>query len=348
MNLKIKKSVTISLLLYFTYFNSLSAQTVNDYHVSDVLNKLDDHLSFHGYAQGGYVYNDQETPDNAFKTDRIIGILSAKVTNKWNAYFMYSFAGTAHPLELWTEYHLLPGLNIKLGEFKVPYTLENPQSPTVVAFSCFSQAVNYMAGNSGDVKYGSNSGRDQGLQISGDIIPFNGMKLLTYKLAVMNGQGLSAERNSKKDLIGSLTFHPIQGLDLNVSGLTGSCVAAASEYDITGGTDYKRKRFSAGLEYKSEPFEIRSEYLSGKDGNNKNEGYYATAGLHITKQFDVLASYDYFNKNKALSDKQTDYKAGLEYWFYPRCRFQLQYTYQDKKAELKDANVVEALVQVRF
>ena len=29
--------------------------------------------------------------------------------------------------------------------------------------------------------------------------------------------------------------------------------------------------------------------------------------LHVLPKFDVIASYDYFNKNKTISDKQTNY-----------------------------------------
>ena len=35
--------------------------------------------------------------------------------------------------------------------------------------------------------------------------------------------------------------------------------------------------------------------------------------------------------NKAADFKQNNYIAGVQYWFYPRCRLQAQYTFCDKK-----------------
>ena len=43
--------------------------------------------------------------------------------------------------------------------------------------------------------------------------------------------------------------------------------------------------------------------------------------------------FDYFNPNKAADFKQNNYIAGLQYWFYPRCRVQAQYTFCDKKGD---------------
>ena len=54
-----------------------------------------------------------------------------------------------------------------------------------------------------------------------------------------------------------------------------------------------------------------------------------------------------FNKNKTISDKQTNYVAGVQYWFYPKCRLQAQYTYCNRhKGE--NSNLLQAQLQVRF
>lgn len=69
------------------------------------------------------------------------------------------------------------------------YTIENPMSPCFVELiNCYSQAVNYLAGiNGSDPLYGSASGRDMGLLIYGDLFD----SLMTYNLAIMNGQGIN-------------------------------------------------------------------------------------------------------------------------------------------------------------
>lgn len=76
------------------------------------------------------------------------------------------------------------------------YTIENPMSPCFVELiNCYSQAVNYLAGiNGSDPLYGSASGRDMGLLIYGDL--FN--SLMTYNLAIMNGQGINLKDKTIK------------------------------------------------------------------------------------------------------------------------------------------------------
>ncbi len=70
-------------------------------------------------------------------------------------------------LEAYTEYHFLPQLTARIGQFKTMYTIENPMLPCFVELiNCYSQAVNYLAGiNGSDPLYGSASGRDMGLLI---------------------------------------------------------------------------------------------------------------------------------------------------------------------------------------
>ena len=53
--------------------------------------------------------------------------------------------------------------------------------------------------------------------------------------------------------------------------------------------------------------------------------------------------------NKSADFKQNNYIAGVQYWFYPRCRLQAQYTFCNKKGDgQKDSNLIQAQVQVRF
>ena len=125
-----------------------------------------------GYAQVGYTYDDAgEKASNTFDLKRAIFMARGKITDKWSCYFMYSFANTGKILEAYTEYRFLPQLTARIGQFKTMYTIENPMSPCFVELiNCYSQAVNYLAGiNGSDPLYGSNSGRDMGILIYGDL-----------------------------------------------------------------------------------------------------------------------------------------------------------------------------------
>ena len=175
---------------------------------------------------------------------------------------------------------------------------------------------------------------------------------LQYKVAVMNGQGLNTkDNNSQKDVVGNLMVNPLKWLSVGGSFIRGTGHAIAdSEYTgIKVGENYAKRRWSAGGVVTTSTFNLRTEYLAGKDRNVKSEGFYATGSVRFARNFDFIASFDYFNPNKAADFKQNNYIAGVQYWFYPRCRLQAQYTFCNKKGDgQKDSNLIQAQVQVRF
>ena len=130
---------------------------------------------------------------------------------------------------------------------------------------------------------------------------------------------------------------------------TGHAIADSEYTGIKVGENYAKRRWSAGGVVTTSTFNLRTEYLAGKDRSVKSEGFYATGSVRFARNFDFIASFDYFNPNKAADFKQNNYIAGVQYWFYPRCRLQAQYTFCNKKGDgQKDSNLIQAQVQVRF
>ena len=69
--------------------------------LNDVVNTLKDRISLSGYAQVVYTYDDAgEGTSNTFDIKRVIFMARGKITDKWSAYFMYSFANTGKILEV--------------------------------------------------------------------------------------------------------------------------------------------------------------------------------------------------------------------------------------------------------
>ena len=318
--------------------------------LKQVVNTLKERISLAGFAQLGYTYDDAANPDNTFDIKRIIFMAHGKITQRWSCDFMYDFYNSGMLLELYTDYQFLPGLTARIGEFKIPYTIENELSPTSLELIyCYSQSVCYLAGVSGGDKcYGMTTGRDIGMMLHGKVFH----DFLQYKVAVINGQGLNIkDKNSQKDVVGSLMIYPLKWLSVGGSFYNGKGFAIDdSEYNgIVTGENYTKKRWSVGGVVSTSTFNLRSEYLAGKDGYVKSEGFYATGSMRFARNFDVIASFDYFNPNKAADFKQNNYVAGLQYWFYPKCRLQAQYTFCDKKGNgQKASNLIQAQVQVRF
>ena len=340
------KRILLSCLLLLS-IHTLKAQ---DTRLNNVVNTLKERITLAGYAQVGYTYDDAgEKASNTFDLKRAIFMARGKITDKWSCYFMYSFANTGKILEAYTEYRFLPQLTARIGQFKTMYTIENPMSPCFVELiNCYSQAVNYLAGiNGSDPLYGSNSGRDMGILIYGDLFK----KKLSYNLAVMNGQGINLkDKNNQKDIVGSLMVHPLDWLSVGGSFVKGKgCAVAASSVnpDIAIGDSYTRNRWSAGATKHTNPHPHPTQNQPPKHPQQKTPPNKPTPTQHQLPKFDIVASYDYFNKDKAQDYKQSNYVAGVQWWFYPKCRLQAQYTYCDPhKGE--NSNLLQAQLQVRF
>ena len=94
------------ILLSFILLSATCILKAQDACLNDVVNTLKDRISLSGYAQVGYTYDDAgEGTSNTFDIKRVIFMARGKITDKWSAYFMYSFANTGKILEAYTEYH---------------------------------------------------------------------------------------------------------------------------------------------------------------------------------------------------------------------------------------------------
>ena len=326
----------------------------------DWMQELKDRITLNGYAQAGYAYTDQEgaSPKSSYNLKRTLLWAKARITDRWSFLFMHDFNSVVQ--EFYTDYRISRGkeLTVRLGQFKNSFSMENPLSPVQLELiDVCSQAVTCYAGCY-DPLYGLQYGRDLGLEIYGDL--FNGQ--LHYELAVMNGQGINRkDGNDDKDVILKLEYRPTDELRFVASGQKGRGHAvgtAAWNPDIQVGDNYRRDRYSVGMEWKSghyapgaykeaRPVKVRAEWLGGKDGSVGSMGGYVTTTIPLLEGIDAIASVDYFDRNTDMKYRQTQATAGLQYWFYKNCRVQLQYTRTWSKYQ-KDYNWLQGQVQVAF
>ena len=320
-------------------------------------------ITLNGYAQGGWSYQDaNDKPQNAYNLKRTLLWAKARITDRWSFMFMHDFSSVVQ--EYYTDYRLSKGneLTVRFGQFKHSYTMENPMSPTQLELvDVYSQAVLYLAGEGPDPLNGVNYGRDMGLEVYGDLA--NGV--LHYNLALMSGQGINRkDQNNQKDFIAKLELRPVQGFRVVASGYLGTGCAvgtAAWNPEINVGDNYKRNRYSVGAEYKTQPYtgskykearpaSIRAEWLGGQDGNVGSRGGYVTTTIPVVDALDIVASGETFDRNTKVEGwDQTNLTVGLQYWFYKKCRMQLQYT-RCMCGDMigKDYNWLQAQMQVAF
>ena len=320
-------------------------------------------ITLNGYAQGGWSYqNPNDKPQNAYNLKRTLLWAKARITDRWSFMFMHDFSSVVQ--EYYTDYRLSKGneLTVRFGQFKHSYTMENPMSPTQLELvDVYSQAVLYLAGEGPDPLNGVNYGRDMGLEVYGDLAK----GLVHYELALMSGQGVNRkDLNNQKDFIAKLELRPVDGFRVLASGYLGTGCAvgtAAWNPEINVGDNYKRNRYSVGAEYKTQPYtgskykearpaSIRAEWLGGQDGNVGSRGGYVTTTIPVVDALDIVASGETFDRNTKVDGwDQTNLTVGLQYWFYKKCRMQLQYT-RCMCGDMigKDYNWLQAQMQVAF
>ena len=273
-------------------------------------------ITLNGYAQGGWSYqNPNDKQQNAYNLKRTLLWAKARITDRWSFMFMHDFSSVVQ--EYYTDYRLSKGneLTVRFGQFKHSYTMENPMSPTQLELvDVYSQAVLYLAGEGPDPLNGVNYGRDMGLEVYGDLAK----GLLHYELALMSGQGINRkDQNNQKDFIAKL---------------------------------YKTQPYTGSKYKEARPASIRAEWLGGQDGNVGSRGGYVTTTIPVVDALDIVASGETFDRNTKVDGwDQTNLTVGLQYWFYKKCRMQLQYT-RCMCGDMigKDYNWLQAQMQVAF
>ncbi len=351
---------SVALVLAFT--TAVHAQKKNQ--EPDWMKDFTSRITLNGYAQGGWSYqNPNEVKTNAYNLKRTLLWAKARITDRWSFMFMHDFSSVVQ--EFYTDYRLSKGneLTVRLGQFKHAYTMENPMSPTQLELvDVYSQAVLYLAGEGPDPLNGVNYGRDMGLQVFGDLA--KGM--VHYELALMSGQGVNRkDLNNQKDFIAKFELRPMDGFRVVASGYLGTgCAVGTAKWnpDIQVGDNYRRNRYSVGAEYKTQPYagskykearraSIRAEWLGGQDGEVGSRGGYVTTCIPVVDALDIVASGETYDRNTKVEGwDQTNLTVGLQYWFYKKCRMQLQYTrcMCGENISSNDYNWLQAQVQVAF
>ena len=218
-------------------------------------------------------------------------------------------------VDVFAEWQKYKPFRLKLGQFKRPFTFENPMHPIDQGFMSFGQSVLKLSGFSDRTGEAASNGRDIGLQIQGDLFPnSNERPLLHYQVGVFNGQGINMrDADQRKDVIGGLWVMPIKGMRLGAFGWTGSYTrvgnytlvdpdthepildGAGQKQVVKGKQTVEKRRFAVSGEYVTKGWTFRSEYIYSKG--------YGFKTVHNTKA--------------DLQDANINYEAGDKaYGFY--------------------------------
>lgn len=319
-------------------------------------------IKFSGYVMSQYQYTGQDSKEsNSFNIRMVRMALEGRLMKDfyWKVQLQANgntsdLGSSPRMVDAFAEWQKYEAFKIKAGQFKRPFTFENPMHPITQGFMGYSQNVSKLAGFSDRTGEHASNGRDIGVQIQGDLIKnAAGRNLLHYQVGVFNGQGTNhKDVDQRKDVIGGIWVSPVKGLRIGAFGWTGSS-ARKGTWDVTdanhnvvknedgsvktqsGVRSLSKNRYAFSAEYAANDWTVRSEYIhsqgygftktltSGKENDcnvnyaagDQADGFYALMiAPVISKKLYAKARYDLYRPRAEWGTSRTQYEIGANYW----------------------------------
>ncbi len=307
-------------------------------------------LKLAGYGHVGYQYSDTSSLNNTYGVKCVFLVLDGKISKTVGFMIQSNLGPTPTLYEYYGEWTPATYFKVKVGQMKIPFSLENLMSRSAVENITGSQTVNNLVGGSTDVIGAQcGGGRDVGLQFAGSVLPYQKRYLIDYQVGVFNGNGINnLDNNNQKDVVGWLTFYPKANLKINTSIYCGQTLYKSKELADVTAKNHIRNRWSVGAEWDTRYLLSRAEYIHGKDGSIDKGGAYLMLIGHLPYNIDLLGEVDTFNKDLQLNNRKfTNYQLGVNWNFSKRSRLQLHYVRKDNNFA-KIENAVLGQMQLFF
>ena len=340
--------MTIALMTVFT--TTISAQEKKTIELPAWIQNV----KLSGYGMVQYQGHDKENAhENSFQLRLVRLALEGRIQQDWYWKLQMQINGNTSSLnasprvvDVFAEWQKYKYFMVKAGQFKRPFTFENPMHPITQGFMSYSQPISKLAGFSDRTGEQSSNGRDIGVQIQGDFLKNkDGRNLLHYQIGVFNGEGMNQkDRDNRKDIIGGLWVMPIQGLRIGAFGWTGSRASVGA-----------KNRYALSAEYAKDDWTVRSEYVhsqgyaENRDKGDKADGWYALAIAPIIKnKMHVKARYDCYRDQKTWDSSKTFYEIGADYLFSKNVQLNIEYARVNERATHSNYNLVDVELDFRF
>ena len=288
-----KKSIILALMAVASL--SASAQQKQTIEIPAWLSNV----KLSGYGMTQYQYSGQKNAEsNSFNIRMARIALEGRIAGDFYWKTQIQFNGNTSNLgssprmvDLFAEWQKYEYFKVKVGQFKNPFTFENPMHPIDQGFMGYSQNVSKLAGFSDRAGEHASNGRDIGLQFQGDFLKnANGRNLLHYQIGVFNGQGTNTKDvDNQKNIIGGVWVMPVSGMRIGAFGWTGSYARKGTWNDdehgniiykkdaagnsvldekgnpvketFSGTRKLSQNRYAFSFEYKKDGWTVRSEYI---------------------------------------------------------------------------------------
>lgn len=272
--------------------------------------------------------------------------IKGDITEHFDYRFQADFGGgTVKLLDAMIGYKFNPALKLTLGQYKIPFSQENLISSAILDTINRSQVVEALVARGKDV-IGNHNGRDIGLMAGGRFSTSNNRPIFDYALGIFDGAGINTtDTNDQKDFVGRLVFFPLKNLSAGGSVYTG-------KYTLTTAPTRKDTRQRAGFEfaYTTDRISFKGEYIKGKDGLIKKDGWYLQAGYFvIPSKLQGLLKVDTFDPDTVVKkNEKTVYTLGANWFVRQFVMAQINYEIKKEKSKEIDNNALSVQLRVKF
>lgn len=303
-------------------------------------------IKISGYTQLRYQSLQENGKNDSFDIRRSRLDIKGKLTPQFDYEFQGEWAGSsAKLLDAVLGYTISPELRFSGGQMKLPFSLENVTSDTKMETINRSQVVEALAARKKDV-IGDQNGRDIGIQANGSLFIVEDRSIVDYAIGVFDGAGINAsDNNDQKDLAGRIVVHPISGLDIG-----GSFYRGEDRWGSNSTLNQTRNRVGAEFAYYYKALDFKGEYIRGKDGSTKKDGWYFLGGYYfIPNKLQGVVKYDTYDPDRNKADNRTNITTlGLNWNVNKWALLQLDYEFKDEEGTSVDNNVLSSQLTLQF
>jgi phosphate-selective porin len=314
----------------------------------------DEGVSVVGYIQSQFEYAFGEDEDQySFTFERARVGLVGNVPYDVSYYIMLEFSpfkeGAPYLLDGFVTYsRLAPYASFSMGQFKAPFSLEL-NTPCQSLHTIKRSLV---------VRELASPDRDLGVLVTG-----SHEKLLSYRLAVMNGTGRGVVDNNKgKGIAGRVVVTPVEQVSLG-----GSYRHWTTPSDVPDADEDERTRFGGELEVRYGDALLQAEYITGEDKGSYqtggscgdpvvihqgslDRGGFFVQGMYMTRwNLQPVLKYESYDPNTDEDgDKEQITTFGFNYFLNDWTRVQVNYLYAAEEENEVSNDEMLVQFQVKF
>lgn len=267
-------------------------------------------LKLTGFGQ--YLFTGWDKGIDTFSARRVRLSLAGELFKNVNYKLQVDAVKSPMVLDALVEFKLIPEVGLRVGQFKVPFSLENLTSSADLETINRSTPEEKLAPG----RDNRMNGRDIGAAL------FGKASIVEYTLAVFNGSGIDVrDNNDEKDIAGRVLVRPVDFLTVGAAVYRGRTSLAA------GKSPYDRNRTGLEVAVLRGPLSLKGEYISAEDDELERSGWYVQGGWFFKpKKLQAVLKVDAYDANLDTDDNRMNlWTLGLNWFLTSKSKLQVNY-----------------------